>query len=500
MKQGYTLVLFFLVSTVYSAQAQFWDFSPASKLSETINSNAEESMPMFSKDSSTLFFVRTFDAKNSGGAIDQDIWYSSKNEKGFYGKSEKLTALNNKLNNAVCGMNADGTSIYLINCYEGKHPKESGIAISQKKGGSWGKPKSLKIPALKIKGDFINFFVSQGEDVIILSYAGMDSKGMEDLYLIKKQVDGSWSNPLNLGTSINSSGFEISPFLSLGLDTLYFSTNGRGGMGDADIFFSIRQDDSWTNWSEPENMGDKINSSKFDAYLIASGNQFYWSSNREGDKSDIYFTTRLYPPAITLSVMPIISTVPKKGHAIDLTVNGGGKRLKYSWSNNDTVQDPQDLQPGIYKVRVSDEYGQEAFAEVKIDEPVFANEDEMERNKEDMLNKALSNNIIYYDENSSYLNKENKATLDQIIPILNSKPELKVFIQSYCDKNGTNHYNYWLSERRMKRVIGYLEQNGIEKGRLSGDYKGESSPLINCTNCNEEQLKMNRRTVIKFKK
>jgi outer membrane protein OmpA-like peptidoglycan-associated protein len=52
----------------------------------------------------------------------------------------------------------------------------------------------------------------------------------------------------------------------------------------------------------------------------------------------------------------------------------------------------------------------------------------------------------------------------------------------------------------MKRVIGYLEQNGIEKGRLSGDYKGESSPLINCTNCNEEQLKMNRRTVIKFKK
>jgi outer membrane protein OmpA-like peptidoglycan-associated protein len=197
--------------------------------------------------------------------------------------------------------------------------------------------------------------------------------------------------------------------------------------------------------------------------------------------------------------MPIISTVPKKGHAIDLTVNGGGKRLKYSWSNNDTVQNPKDLQPGIYKVRVSDEYGQEAFAEVKIDAPVFANEDEMQANKDDMLNKALNNNIIYYDENSSYLNAENKATLDQIIPILNSKPELKVFIQSYCDKNGTNHYNYWLSERRMKRVIAYLEKNGVDKGRLSGDYKGESSPLINCNNCNDEQLRLNRRTIIKFK-
>ena len=499
MKQGYRLILLFLLGTIYGAQAQFWDFSPASKLSEAINSTAEESMPMFSKDSSTLYFVRTFDDKNAGGSIDQDIWFSSKNANGFYGKSEKLTSLNNKLNNAVCGMNADGTSLYLINCYEGKHPKESGIAIAAKKGGSWGKPKSLKIPALKIKGEFINFFVSQGEDVIILSYTGLETRGMEDLYLIKKQVDGSWSNPLNLGESINSTGFEISPFLSQGLDTLYFSSNGRGGMGDADIFYSVRQDDSWTNWSEPENMGDKINSSKFDAYLISSGNQFYWSSNRAGAKSDIYFATRLYPPAITLSVLPIISTVPKKGHSIDLTVNGGGKKLKYSWSNNDTVQDPQDLQAGTYKVRVSDEYGQEAFAEVKIDAPVFANEEDVAKNTEDLLNKDLSNNIIYYDENSSYLNPENRAVLDKIIPILNSKPELKIFIQSFCDKNGTNHYNYWLSERRMKRVIGYLEQKGIDKGRLSGDYKGEASPLVNCKNCNEEQLRLNRRTTIKFK-
>ena len=117
-----------------------------------------------------------------------------------------------------------------------------------------------------------------------------------------------------------------------------------------------------------------------------------------------------------------------------------------------------------------------------------------------MFNKELKNNIIYYDENSSYLNRENKSELDKIIPILNSKPELKIFIQSYCDKNGTNHYNYWLSERRMKRVIAYLEKNGVDKDRLSGDYKGESSPLIKCANCNEEQLRLNRRTTIKFKK
>jgi outer membrane protein OmpA-like peptidoglycan-associated protein len=51
----------------------------------------------------------------------------------------------------------------------------------------------------------------------------------------------------------------------------------------------------------------------------------------------------------------------------------------------------------------------------------------------------------------------------------------------------------------MNRVMEYLEQNGIDKGRISGNFKGESEPLVNCKNCNEEQLKMNRRTLIVFK-
>jgi outer membrane protein OmpA-like peptidoglycan-associated protein len=159
------------------------------------------------------------------------------------------------------------------------------------------------------------------------------------------------------------------------------------------------------------------------------------------------------------------------------------------------------LQPGVYKVRVSDEYGQEAFAEVNIDAPVFANEQEITASKDKDLNKDLDkNNTIYFDDNSSYLNRENKKVLDYVIPILKSKPELKVFVLAYADKRGTNHYNYWLSERRMKRTIAYLIDHGIDKDRISGSYKGESAPLIKCANCNEEQLRLNRRTTIKFKK
>ena len=74
-----------------------------------------------------------------------------------------------------------------------------------------------------------------------------------------------------MGNKINSNKYDISPFLSNGQDTLFFSSNGFGGEGDADIFFSVRQDDSWTNWSTPQNLGNKINTPKFDAYFVKNG-------------------------------------------------------------------------------------------------------------------------------------------------------------------------------------------------------------------------------------
>ena len=86
-----------------------------------------------------------------------------------------------------------------------------------------------------------------------------DSKGDQDLYVSFRKVDGSWSRPKNLGSTINTIKAENSPFLASDGVTLYFSTNGRPGYGKNDIFMSRRLDDSWVNWSEPENLGPSIN-------------------------------------------------------------------------------------------------------------------------------------------------------------------------------------------------------------------------------------------------
>ena len=501
-----------------SASAQFWDFTEPEKLSGMVNSDAEESMPVFSEDSSTLYFVRTFDANNTGGENDQDIWFSRKDKQGNFGKSEKLKSLNNRLHNAVCGLNADGSRLYVHNTYDGNKEKHKGIASADHKNNGWQSPKSLDIPALNVQGDFVNFYVSKEEDIILLSFNGPGSLGAEDLYAIRKSAGGAWGEPVHMGNVLNTTGFEISPYLAG--DTLFFSSDGHGGFGNADIFYTVRKDDTWTNWSEPVNLGPKINSAKFDAYLIYAGTQFYWSSNRGGEKSDIYHAASLMPPPLALAALAIPNYDQKAGYySIDLTVEGGAGNLKYAWNNGDTVQDPVNLKPGTYKVTVTDAYGQTALTEVVIPEPpvivpplaivehveepvdpdpVVAEQKAKLKAIDEEINKDLNNNIIFFDENSSYFNAENRVVMNAIVPILKSKPELKIFIQSYCDKQGTTDYNIWLSEKRMTRVIDYLVANGIERSRISGNFKGESQPLVNCKNCSEQQHRLNRRTTIKF--
>ena len=351
-----------------TTNAQFWNYSEPTKLGGTVNSLAEESIPVFSKDSSILYFVRTYDENNKGGELDQDVWFSRKDGSGGYVDCERLKDVNNKYNNAVLGMNKGGTSMYLLGAYDGKKDMHKGISVAQGGGDSWDKPEKIEIPNLDIDGEYYGFHVNDSETAIIISYAGPGTKGEEDLYVSVKS-GSSWLAPVHMGASINSAGFEISPFLSATGDTLYFSSNGFGGEGEADIFYSVKQG-SWTNWSAPVNMGSVINSPKFDAYFIHSGEQAYWSSNRDSEKADIWMVNILTPPPPAVTGIGTDVTVYQgsDGH-IDATGSAGVPPYTYLWSNGSTDEDPTGLVAGTYDVTLTDAIGQTATTTVPIGEP-----------------------------------------------------------------------------------------------------------------------------------
>ena len=364
-----TIISAAFIAASWSVNAQWWGFTEPVALPGTVNSvEAEESMPVFSKDSSILYFVRTFDENNTGGAYDQDIWQSTRQSDGSYSELTRVKKLNNKFNNAAVGVSKDGSVMYLFNTYEGKKDLEKGIAVSKGESGSWSKPETLEIPGLDIDGESYGFHVSENGKVIIISYEGPGSLGKEDLYVSTKSGE-TWSSPMHMGAAINSAGYEISPFLSPSGDTLFFSSNGMGGEGDADIFYAVKQG-SWTSWSKPVNLGNKINSPKFDAYFNYAGDHAYWSSNRDGELSDIYMITFLKPPPISVECMAKnVSEFGAADGSIDLTIDGGQGPFTILWSNGSSAKGVKGLAPGEYTATVKDQAGQEASTMCVITQP-----------------------------------------------------------------------------------------------------------------------------------
>tara|TARA_E500000331_G_scaffold354632_1_gene408129 strand:- start:1376 stop:2797 length:1422 start_codon:yes stop_codon:yes gene_type:complete len=472
------------------------DIEEPHRLGGEVNSEADELFPVFSKETSTLYYTRVNDPESIGGVNDQDIWQSAWNGEKKYAKGQDYKDLNNKYNNSIVGFNSDESIVYLINSYDGKKDLKKGISYAKKKGNSWGAPKQISIPGLDIEGDFYGFHVNKKGDVIVISYAGPKSLGEEDLYVSIKE-DEKWTEPIHLGSKINSSGFEISPFLSNENDTLYFSTNGRGGQGDADIFYAVRNSDSWTDWSSPVNIGSQINSAKFDAYFTISDGFFYWSSNRDSERSDIYYSTFLPPPALMASAEGTdVSIFNGADGSIDLTPQGGVAPYTYMWSNGSKDEDPTELIKGTYEVEVKDAIGQVTKVIVDINEPAEI----IEPIIEPVTKLVAVESIIYFDFNSSYHNKKNRKELNAFCEKVNNKGEVKIVIESHCDKRASEEYNIWLSKKRMVRTRDFLVSQGFKFENISGAYKGESELEINCDECTEENHTINRRTVIKVVK
>lgn len=273
---------------VVHADAQDFVFNNVTKLPAVVNSSAEESFPLLTPDGKRLYFARALYSGNEGGEFaGQDIWYVERKGNTWVRGDQQLRVLNNRNNNVVVGFGAKNKKLYYTN--GSPYQRLDGIyAIPMASGSKKSRSELLRIPELD-NLDFIGFYVSPDLDVILLSMRGLDSEGKEDLYYTIKDATGAWVKPRTLGATINTKGFEISPFLSADKKRLYFASNGHPGEGDADIFYSERLYDSWETWGVPVNLGKSINSSKFDAYFSLYGDSLaFFSSNRGSRYADLY--------------------------------------------------------------------------------------------------------------------------------------------------------------------------------------------------------------------
>lgn len=281
-----------LLFVTIQAQILIPEFEKPQKLNALNMEEAEESMPVPFLDGENMYFVRTFVEGNMKQRSEgQEIYQSVRTDEGWASPQKVFNDLNDNGNNAVIGSSKDGNTIYVFNSIQSYKRIAKGLAYAKKgEDGVWGELQKINIPGFEIENGFYSFYINPEENVLLISMPQADTTFYEDLYFSLKQ-NGEWTEVKSLGNVINTKLVETSPYLADDGKTLYFASSGHEGFGQTDIFVSYRQDDSWTNWTKPLNLGAPINSQHFESYFTMGNNQeVYFVSNREQRYSDIYYT------------------------------------------------------------------------------------------------------------------------------------------------------------------------------------------------------------------
>jgi OOP family OmpA-OmpF porin len=493
------------------------------RLDANVNSEFSELNPLLSPDGKTLYFSRKNHPKNVGGVNDkEDIWYSELGPDGKWTLAKNMgPQFNNDYPNFVSSVNAatpDGKSVVLLlgNKYTAKGKTLAGVSMSTNVNGVWSAPTPISIENDYNFNEKANYFMANTRKSLLISEERENSQGGRDLYVSfqKSGSDSVWTEPLNLGSVVNTAGEETAPFLASDDKTLYFSSNGFSGYGMSDIYMSKRLDDTWTNWSSPENMGPEINSKLDDLFFnIPSTSEYaYYSKGITEDNTDI---VRVKIPVL-LSPDPIVIV---RGKLIDAQTGqpvgakiiyerlSDGKEIGVTQSNPATGEYEIHL-PGGYQ------YGVRAQAEGHISES--QNLDLRSYTKEGMLlanqdirlapilvakvepDVVVTLNNIFFDFDKAVLKAESFAELNRIVELMNSKNTMTVEIAGHTDATGPAAYNLKLSEWRAKAVVKYLTDKSIDKERISVTFFGETKPKE--TNSTVAGRSKNRRVEFKIVK
>lgn len=264
----------------------------ATPLNLSINGPYEEVKPRLSPNGNRLYFSRIFHPDNTNGVNDpEDIWYAEFDQAtaSWYQPVRMAGNLNNEGPNYINNVSMTGDTIILGNQYLKKGKMRAGVSYSVNVNGEWSQPKPINIYDDYNMSEHSNSFVALQSGVIIRAVQRGESVGERDLYV--SFWDGEQATePLNMGTVINTEFEESSPFLASDNKTLFFASKGHHGHGGFDIYVTKRLDDSWTNWSKPENLGPAVNSAMDDEFfsITHSGNFAIFSRQVSVHNVDIF--------------------------------------------------------------------------------------------------------------------------------------------------------------------------------------------------------------------
>ena len=494
-------------------------------LGPVVNSVYGEVAPIITPDGNTLYFTRSHhpdnikNKKDKDAEILQDVWYSNKNTHGKWSSPRNLgRPVNDEDLNAAATASASGNGLFVLNLYNQDGSHQSGLSRSAVSDGKWSFPEQVKIEDYQArsveegKSPTTEFAISHDEKVLIMGLSRLPSYGNNDLYVSFKRKNGSYSRPINMGSALNTADNEGTPFLSADNKTLYFNSEGHPGYGSADIFMSKRLDDTWTNWSEPLNLGPQINSNRWDAFFTipASGEYAYMSSDFNSIGREDIFKINLFEsikpdPVVILSsrVMEIgtqtVLNVPLSIKSNNDEINEKGLKLEFE----EASRTYKIILPVGYKYYLDAQSSGFIGSNDSIDLSSEKNYREITKNlfltPVRAGHKMILANLIFA-QGRYKIQKSSYDELEKLIDIMKEYPAMEVLLEGHTDNQGDFTLNVKLAKDRVDAVKSYIMENGdIAGARISTKSWGPIKPIS--SNSTPETRKKNRRvefTIIKM--
>jgi len=481
------------------------------RLSSAVNSIYNELKPMVTPDGKTLLFSRQYHPGNIGGEDDpEDIWYSQWDEE----KGEWLEAvnmgrpLNNKGPNYISSITPDGQTVILTlgNRYTGNDKMKSGVSMVTRTSEGWSEPIPFDIMNYFNVDENANYFLANNREVLMMSIETEPTYGDRDLYVSFLRQDGRWTQPMNIGEDVNTAGEESAPFLAPDDKTLYFSSKGYAGYGGTDIYVTKRLDDTWRNWTEPENLGQGINSDKNDEFfnIPPTGEYGYFTRDFGASNTDI-FRFEMPEEHQPEPVVTVRGTVYNRKTQEPISA-----RIFYETlpEGDEIGQINSDPATGDYQIILpsGEQYGYLAEADGFI--AVNANIDLRETEeyaevRQDLYlvpierDAVIRLNNVFFDFDKYELEPESFPELNRVVEFMQNNPDVRILVSGHTDSIGTAEYNFELSEKRAQAVASYITSQGISKDRIEAKGFGQSMPLVS-NDDEKDGRELNRRVEFKI--
>lgn len=276
-------------------------------LPQSINSSDNEYCPVISHDGKLLFYtsVQMVYDKDYGEYLPFALLFSVSNDNGNWAKPKEITQkLGSDGNFYTSSLSSNGKTLVLYISEFGN----GNLFYTENENNRWSPLKPFPRP-INTKSNETHACFTPDEKGLYFISDRSGGIGGKDIWYTETDEKGKWSEPVNLGMTINTQFDEETPFLTTDGNTLFFSSEGHNSMGGFDVFQSEKVGKA--QWSAPVNLGYPVNTLDDDWFFVPFRGKSraimpYTKFSGEG-RSDLY---ELIFPIPEEPEMPLPDTSP----------------------------------------------------------------------------------------------------------------------------------------------------------------------------------------------